>query len=111
MREWDVEFQRLERPDAQVLAISGEIDLAVAAKFAQELEKLIEDSNGDTGLVDLSRVSFMDSSGIRELLKAKRDAEALGKALVLLSPSDPCRRVLEISGAGDEFTIVDNAAS
>jgi anti-sigma B factor antagonist len=107
MPEWDVEFRRSERADGQVLSITGEIDLAVASRFAQALESLIEESNG-TGLVDLSQVHFMDSSGIRALLKAKRDAEAKGKVLALLTPSASCRRVLEISGAWDEFTIKDD---
>ena len=107
MRQGDVEFQRLERSDGHVLAIRGEIDLSVAARFAKELEKLIEESNG-TSLVDLANVHFMDSSGIRELLKAKWEAESKGGALALLTPSESCRRVLEISGAWDEFTIKDD---
>ena len=53
--------------------MSGEIDLAVAARFAQELESLVADTNG-TGVVDLSGVGFIDSSGVRELLKAKKAA-------------------------------------
>jgi len=109
MRQRDVEFQRLERSDQHVLAISGEVDLAVAGRFAKELEKLIDESNG-TSLVDLTGVNFMDSSGIRELLKAKWEAESKGGELALLTPSESCRRVLEISGAWDEFTIRDEPA-
>lgn len=109
MRQFDIEFQRRERSDGHILAISGEVDLAVAGRFAKELEKLIEESNG-TSLVDLARVNFMDSSGIRELLKAKWEAESKGGALALLTPSESCRRVLEISGAWNEFTIRDDPA-
>ena len=109
MTEWDVEFERSERADGHVLAITGELDLAVAGRFALALEQLIEESNG-AGLVDLSRVQFMDSSGIRALLTAKRNAESKGKELALLTPSASCRRVLEISGAWDEFTIKDESA-
>lgn len=109
MPEWDVEFQRSERADGQVLAITGELDLAAAGRFAQALEKLIDESNG-AGLVDLSRVHFMDSSGIRALLTAKQSAESKGKVLALLTPSTSCRRVLEISGAWNEFTIKDDPA-
>ena len=109
MPEWDVEFERYERADGHVLAITGELDLAVAGRFALALEQLIEESNG-AGLVDLSRVQFMDSSGIRALLTAKRNAESKGKVLALLTPSTSCRRVLEISGAWDEFMIKDGSA-
>jgi len=104
MSEWDVNFERSERAGRPVLAVTGEIDLAVAGRFEQELETLVADTGG-TGLVDLSGVGFIDSSGIRELLKANRAARAAGGELLLLSPSAPCRRVLEISGVWNEFTV------
>ena len=72
-----------------MLVVAGEIDLAVAGRFAQELETLVDDAGG-SGLVDLSGVGFIDSSGIRELLKAKRAAQAAGGELLLV---EPLRRV------------------
>jgi anti-sigma B factor antagonist len=104
MSEWDVVFERAERGGRPALVVSGEIDLAVAARFAQELEGLVADTNG-TGVVDLSGVGFIDSSGVRELLKAKK---AAGGALSLLTPSPSCRHVLEISGVWNEFTVLES---
>jgi len=104
MSDWDVVFERSERDGRPVLVVAGEIDLAVAGRFAQELDSLIADSTG-TGAVDLSGVGFIDSSGIRELLKAKRAASASGGDLLLLHPSASARRVLEISGVLNEFTV------
>jgi anti-sigma B factor antagonist len=104
MTDWDVVFERSERDGRPVLGVAGEIDLAVAGRFAQELESLVAESAG-TGAVDLSGVGFIDSSGIRELLKAKRLALASGGDLLLLRPSPACRRVLEISGVLREFTV------
>ena len=103
MSEWDVEFERAERGGRPALVVSGEIDLAVAARFAQELENLVGDTNGK-GVVDLSGVAFIDSSGVRELLKAKK---AAGGELSLLTPSPSCRHVLEISGVWSEFTVLE----
>ena len=106
MSDWDVVFERSARDGRPVLVVAGEIDLAVAGRFAQELETLVADSGG-TGVVDLAGVGFIDSSGIRELLKAKRSAHTLGGDLELLSPSQTCRHVLEISGVLGEFTVQD----
>ena len=103
MSEWDVLFERAERGGRPALVVSGEIDLAVAARFAQELESLVGDTNG-TGVVDLAGVGFIDSSGVRELLKAKK---AAGGELSLLTPSPSCRHVLEISGVWNEFTVLE----
>ena len=103
MSEWDVVFERAERGGRPALVVSGEIDLAVAGRFAQELESLVGDTNGK-GVVDLSGVAFIDSSGVRELLKAKK---AAGGELSLLTPSPSCRHVLEISGVWSEFTVLE----
>jgi anti-sigma B factor antagonist len=105
MSDYDVVFERSQRGGRPVLAVTGEIDLAVATRFAQELEGLADDSGA--GVVDLSGVGFIDSSGIRELLKAKRAAQATGTDLLLLSPSGFCRRVLELSGVWSDFTVLE----
>ena len=104
MSEWDVVFERAERGGRPALVVSGEIDLAVAARFAQELENLVGETSG-SGVVDLSGVAFIDSSGVRELLKAKK---AAGGELSLLTPSPSCRHVLEISGVWSEFTVLES---
>ena len=103
MGDWDVVFNRSERDGRAVLSVSGEIDLAIAGRFAEELESLV----GGNGAVDLSAVEFIDSSGIRALLKAQGRAQAAGGDLVLLSPSPACRRVLEISGVWSNFTVLE----
>jgi anti-anti-sigma factor len=108
MSEWDVVFEQSERDGRLVLAVSGEIDLAVAGRFGQELENLVSDSSG-TGGVDLSGVGFIDSSGIRELLKARTAAKTAGGELLLLNPSLACRRVLEISGVLSEFSVTEGS--
>ncbi len=104
--EWDVVFERSERGGRPALVVRGEIDLAVAGRFAHALDSLVGDSNG-TGLVDLSGVAFIDSSGVRELLKAKNAAANVGGELSLLTPSASCRKVLEISGVLSEFTVLE----
>jgi anti-sigma B factor antagonist len=106
MGDWDVVFNRSELDGRPVLSVSGEIDLAIAGRFAEELESLVG-ANGSSAVVDLSAVEFIDSSGIRELLKAKSTAETAGGDLVLLSPSPACRRVLEISGVWSNFTVLE----
>ena len=106
MSEWDVAFERSEQGGRPVLVVRGEIDLAVASRLAQELDALVPESDS-SALVDLSGVSFIDSSGVRELLKAKQSAQSAGGSLTLLSPSSSCQRVLEISGVWSEFSVRD----
>ncbi len=104
MTDWDVDYKRSEQAGTPMLAVVGEVDLSSAARFAQELASLVGDESG-TARVDLSAVTFLDSSGVRELLAANRQAEAIGTQFLLANPSAACRRVLEISGVWGEFVV------
>lgn len=107
MNEWDVVFDRGTEPTGlPVLAVAGEVDLAVAERFAAELSAVIAEAQ-HAAVVDLSGVAFIDSSGVRELLLANRRTVEAGGMLVLRAPSPACRRVLEISGVMGEFVLDD----
>ena len=55
---------------AEGVRVYGELDLAAAEPFRGELSEAVSGAAGTTFLVDLSGVTFMDSSGLRALLKA-----------------------------------------
>jgi anti-sigma B factor antagonist len=106
VNDWEAAFDRTETDAGPVLVVKGEIDLSVATRFAGALESLVGGAD-PTPVVDLGGVGFIDSAGVRELLKAQRTAQEHGADLVLRSPSDACRRVLQLSGVWAEFTIAD----
>lgn len=109
MNDRDATFDTTEHAGNRVLAVTGEIDLAMAGLFAEALDAIIADTDG-MSVVDLSGITFIDSSGVRELLKAKRNADTAKKQLLLLNPSPSCRRVLEVSGVWNEFAIEETSA-
>lgn len=84
-------------------AISGEIDLAVADELTEAIEPAA--SAGSQPLViDLVGTSFIDSSGIRVLLKAHRLlAEAGEQCALVLAPGSVAERTLELTGVTDAF--------
>jgi anti-sigma B factor antagonist len=59
-------------------------------------------------VVDLSKLTFMDSWSLHTILKAWRTLRAGGGTLVLASPSGEVRRILELSGADTMVTIRDS---
>lgn len=58
--------------------------------------------------IDLSAVTFCDSSGLRSLLDVQRRVDAAEATLVLRRPAPVVRRVLEVTGLLDSFGIEDD---
>jgi anti-sigma B factor antagonist len=56
-------------------------------------------------VVDLSAVSFLDSSGISALIRARRRVGEVGGTLRLRNPQPKVRRVLQITGVEQAFVI------
>jgi anti-sigma B factor antagonist len=86
------------------LALRGEIDLASAPDVEAALEGAIRDSVG-AFVVDLTGVSFIGSSGLQVLLRARALLGREDRALALVCPHGRVRRVFELAGVSDVFAI------
>lgn len=94
-------FRLLITKDGTVV-VSGEIDMAAGP----ELEALVLPLASTRPLViDLSAVTFLDSSGLRALLKIAQAADEQATHLVLRSPAPEVERLFELTGTRDNFTI------
>lgn len=99
-----IELQVDRNGSSATVQVTGEIDLTSAPRLDDEVTGLIEDSVTHL-TIGLGAVSFMDSTGLRVLLKASKLLESTGGTLVLAQPSDPVRRLLEVSGLDTHFQI------
>jgi anti-sigma B factor antagonist len=90
-------------PTGDGFAVVGEIDAHSAPAISAALAHL----PGDTIMLDLSGVEFVDSSGLRVLIEAHQRMQGDGGSLVLARPSGVVRRLFDISGVTDYFTITD----
>jgi anti-sigma B factor antagonist len=77
-----------------LVTVVGEIDMSDAPELA---EYLVQFDDGDV-TVDLSSVTFLDSSGLRALLAAHKRIERQGSTLTIRGVSDPVLRVFQIAG-------------
>lgn len=88
-------FTVREVPDVHVVALHGELDIVSAYGLALALVEM----SGSTVVVDLSGLTFMDSTGISALVMAKNRILADGRGgLVLTKPKGIVRTALEIVG-------------
>ena len=86
-----------ERDGTVRLELSGELDLAVAGRLESRLRELAEDRYRVQ--LDLSRLEFMDSSGIQAVIAALNNSRSDGWQLTINPQlTDRVRRVIEIAG-------------
>jgi anti-sigma B factor antagonist len=88
-----------------LVAPEGEIDALTAPQLGSRLLSLADD--GKTGVVvDLSRVTFLDSTAIGVILNAVRALAARSARLVLVCPTERVRRPFEVTGLTARLPIV-----
>jgi anti-sigma B factor antagonist len=108
-RRPDVELAVTEAGKATVVAISVDIDAKSAPELQAEILPLVAP---DRALVlDVSRVAYMSSAGLRMLLSIYRQAARSGARLLLAGLSPEIREVMSATGFLDQFTIYDDVES
>src|SRR5439155_16550839 len=80
---------------AEGVFVHGELDLAVADSFAEQASEVVLETAGPSVLIDLSGVTFMDSSGLRALLRVVGLGD--GKTLII-QPSRQVFTLLHLAG-------------
>jgi anti-anti-sigma factor len=88
-----------------VLPVTGDLDVNGATAAQKRLLGLAL-RPGDQLVLDLSDVSFMDSTGIRLLLQAREHARRHGAGFVVVRGPDPVMRVLELVGLDEQLDVV-----
>ena len=90
--------------DQTVVALGGEIDLATHGDLRATLNDLIV--GGAVNLVlDLSEVTFLDSTGIGALIGTRRRVHAFQGSLVVVCPDEAILKIFTITGLEKVFDI------
>lgn len=88
--------------------LEGELDIATAPLLDATLADVERNGTG-TVLLDLARVQFIDSTGLRSLLSARQRAEAAGRKLRLANLPVDVERVFDVTGVRRIFDIASPA--
>ena len=80
------------------ITLTGELDHHAAKGLMEAIDRCMEQNLPVKTLLDLGGLTFMDSSGIAVVLRAKRRMEALAGALVVVNIPRQAARVLETAG-------------
>lgn len=85
------------------LTLAGEVDPHTSDQLDQAVDDALVD--GTRLVLDLGGVTFIDSAGLRSLIRAQRRSDEVGGSLVLRAPRPSTLRVLEITGLTDELAV------
>jgi anti-sigma B factor antagonist len=99
-------IERDERGAWSVVSVSGEVDLATSPELRDALNAALEAST--QVVIDLSQVSFLDSTGLGVLVQAHQRAEAEGASLRLVVTESSVRRVIDVTGLSRVFSLHDS---
>lgn len=91
-----------DRERARVVP-EGELDLDTIDVVEQHLHDLREAGAREI-VLDLRKLTFMDSSGLHVIFKAARLAKRDGVSFVLIPGPRPVQRLFELTGARDHLT-------
>jgi anti-sigma B factor antagonist len=93
-----------------LVRVRGDFDIQVAEHVTQRLME-IEASRPEALVMDLSGLSFLDSSGMGVIAAADGRAREAGRRFVVVNPPYGVRRAFEVSALDEVITVSDDLAA
>jgi len=94
--------------DVAVVSLKGDVDLEASPKVREALLDCVGVKRGV--LVDMSEVTYIDSSGVASLVEAFQTAKKSDTSFGLCGVSQPAMRVLELARLDRVFNIFDTVS-
>lgn len=88
-----------------VIAVRGEVDLHTAPKFAYAIERAAGNEGANCVVVDMGSITFIDSTALSMLARAKRSLEEKDISFRVAAPSGAVERIFSVTGFRDYFDI------
>ncbi len=102
-----MDITKKAKGDITILEIVGEIDLYNAPEIKDIITKLIEDRNYNV-IIDLEKVSYIDSSGIGALISSLSNLKKYHGGLKIINVYASVRKVFELTKLTSFFEIFDS---
>jgi len=88
------------------VTIRGELDAHSAVQFEQEATDALSAHDAvRTMVLDLGGITFIDSSGLRSLLRLQEACDERGGVLFVRHPSDVVSRIIDLAKLGGRFPV------
>ncbi len=105
----ELRIQTQESPEETVLVLEGELDIASTPRLTEELERVPAGSS--RVVIDLRKVTFLDSTGLRALVAANDEVERAGRSFALVRGPRQVDRLLHLTRVSERLTILEEPAA
>ena len=102
-----LEVDTHEREGLVQLSLRGELDLSTAERVEEELRR-VEEAGSELVVLDLSGLSFLDSTGLRLMVTADQRARKSGRRLAIVKGPETVHRVFTITHLDERLQMVDD---
>ena len=103
----ELDLSTTSQGSCAVVRVEGEIDLDSAGELSEAALAAMQEI-GPRVVLDLSGVTFMDSTGLKVLLAVHKRAELAGGRLVLAAPTRSVNRVVSITGFDRTLAVAES---
>jgi anti-sigma B factor antagonist len=100
--DYQIDHDPIER--GHLIVASGELDIQATPRLSTVLA-VASTSAGGRLVLDLSEVSFIDSTALGTILKAAAQLDEAGTNLEVVAPDGPVRRLLEMTNLTQRFRV------
>jgi anti-anti-sigma factor len=103
-----VEIDELTDEGRHTLSLGGELDIASASTLHGAISRMLgRASQGDAIVLDLSRLMFIDSTGLAEIILTSQLCERDGHEFALVPGPRAVQRLFELTGLLDALPFVE----
>lgn len=99
-----MEAKSYEKDGVRIIQVSGEINITTSP----DLKKVFEKNSAKKMVVDLEKVTYIDSSGLATLVEVLKKIRGQGGSLGLAGLSDKVRSLFEITKLDKLFSVFKN---
>src|SRR3954452_17781373 len=97
-----------QHDDAVCVSLTGELDLSSALGLEEELRRIEEEKHPRVLVLDLRRLKFLDSTGLRLILAAHARALKRGERLSIVQGTDAVRRIFRLTGVMERLNVFED---
>ncbi|WP_028648913.1 STAS domain-containing protein [Nocardiopsis sp. CNT312] len=94
----------------RVLALNGEIDMATEHRFQEAVIDALSTQPSGRVVLDCTDLAFIDSSGLRVLIRAHKTALSQQALLAVAAPADRVRRTLRVTSLDTRIPVFDSVS-